>query len=94
MAHSTDLSHAWSLQVPQDVPPTPGVVSGGVHIAYRERFGSAVVRNLIDHQQPIQQKRDKDDMELLRKILTGIAKRPDHMKPNADHAAQLRAMTR
>jgi len=94
MAHSTDLSHAWSLQVPQDVPSKPGVVNGGVRIAYRERFGSAVVRNLINHQQSIQQKRDKDDMELLRKILAGIAKRPENMKPNASHAAQLRGMRR
>ena len=88
MSHSTDLSRAWSLQVPQDVPRQPGYVNGGVRIAYRTRVGSAVVENNIAHQQPIQQKRDLDDMQMLRKILSGMLKRPDHMLPNADRRRQ------
>jgi len=92
MSHFTDLSRAWSVQVPQDIPRNPNIVNGGVRIAYRERFGSAVIRNSISHQQPIQQKRDQDDMEMLRKILSGIVKRPQAMLPNAEHQAQSAAM--
>ena len=88
----TDLSQAWSKQVPQDIPWNPNIVNGGVKIAYRTRFGSAVVRNSITHQQPIQQKRDKDDMELLRQLLTGLVKRPESKLPNAAHHAQMAAL--
>ena len=84
----TDQSQAWSKQVPQDVPSNPHLVAGGVLIAYRSRFGSAVIINEISHQRPIQQKRDKDDMELLRQILAGLVKRPPSMLPNAEHRAQ------
>ena len=92
MAHSTDLSKAWSLQVPRDVPRDPNIVNGGVRIAYKTRFGSAIVRNSISHQQSIVQKRDKDDMETLRQLLSGIMKRPENKLPNADHKAQMAAM--
>ena len=92
MSHATDLSLAWSKQVPQDVPRNPNLVNGGVRIAYRERFGSAVLRNNVQHQKPIQQKRDQDDMEQLRQLLSGLMKRPDSKLPNAGHRAQMMAL--
>ena len=90
--HATDLSQAWSSQVPQDIPFNPNIVNGGVRIAYRSRFGSSVIRNNITHQKPIQQKRDQDDMQLLRKLLAGLVKRPDSKLPNAAHRAQMEAL--
>ena len=90
--HITDLSQAWSKQVPQDVPSNPNITNGGVIIAYRDHFGSAVSVSNIAHQQPITQKRDKDDMEQLRAILSGIMKRPDARQPNADFHAQQQRM--
>ena len=90
--HATDLSLAWSKQVPQDIPRNPNIVNGGVRIAYRERFGSAVIRNNIEHQKPIQQKRDKDDIEQLRQLLSGLMKRPESQLPNAGHRAQMAAL--
>ena len=92
MSHSTDLSQAWSKQVPQDIPWNPNLVNGGVRIAYRSHFGSGVVRNSITHQKPIQQKRDKDDMEQLRQLLSGMMKRPDSKLPNAGAHAQMAAL--
>ena len=90
--HITDLSRAWSLQVPQDVPRNPNITNGGVIIAYRDHFGSAVSVSNIQHQQPITQKRDKDDMQQLRALLSGIMKRPDAAQPNAAFHAQQRQM--
>ena len=92
MSHSTDLSQAWSKQVPQDIPWNPNLVSGGVRIAYRSRFGSAFAQNSITHQKPIQQKRDQDDMEQLRNLLSGLMKRPDSKLPNAERDAHMKAL--
>ena len=90
--HITDLSRAWSLQVPQDVPRNPNIRNGGVIIAYRDHFGSAVSISNIQHQQPITQKRDQDDMQQLRALLSGIMKRPDSAQPNAEFHAQQKRM--
>ena len=90
--HFTDLSRAWSKQVPQDIPANPNIANGGVQIAYRSHFGSSVVKNNITHQQPIQQKRDKDDMEQLRQLLSGLVKRSASQLPNAGHRAQMSAL--
>ena len=90
--HFTDLSRAWSKQIPQDTPTNPNITNGGVKIAYRSHFGSGIIRNEIAHQRPIQQKRDQDDMEQLRQLLSGLVKRSANQLPNAGHRAQMSAL--
>ena len=74
MQHFTDLSHAWSKQVPQDIPFDPRLVKGGVRIQSRSKKlpRAATIQLPTYGQIPIQQKRDMDDMEQLRKMLGGL----------------------
>ena len=83
--HLTDLSRAWSFQIPFDFPRDPSRVDGGTRIVGRDRVGPAVVITNISHHQSIQQKRQEDDLEKLRKILSGVMQRPQSMMPNAEY---------
>ena len=88
MSHRTDLSQAFSVQVPFDIAPNPNVVAGRVFLATRTKFGSGVIVRPVAHQQPIKQKRDETDMEQLRKMLGGLMQRPQAKMPNQEHADQ------
>ena len=82
-SHFTDLRHAWSMQVPQDLPRNPNKVFGGVIIVDRD-YGLPEMPPIIPrHMHPIMQKRNTDDLEKIRQMLSGLLKRPAGQTPNA-----------
>ena len=82
--HFTDLARAWSMQI-KDLPPSDRYVYGGVLMIGREYAGPPAEPIQATHQQPIVQKRNQDDMEMLRQMLAGLAKRPQQAQPNAEN---------
>ena len=71
-----------------DLPRNPLLTFGGVRIIGRHTYGPVETFTSIPvtHQVPIKVKRDQDDLEKLRQLLGGLAKRPPQMMPNAGHS--------
>ena len=83
MSHITNFEQAMSRQI-SDLAPNPLIRYVGTVIVGRYLSGPPSVFNpRIAHQTAIKGKRDKDDMEMLRQILSGMIKRPANMMANA-----------
>ena len=83
MSHITNWENAMSRQI-SDLQPNPNIRYVGTVIVGRTLSGPPSVFNpKVTHQTAVKGKRDKDDMEMLRQILSGMVKRPANMLANA-----------
>ena len=80
--HMTDLRYAWNMQI-KDLPRNPRYVFGGTLRASRDYLAPQLAPIRPKYMQPIVQKRNTDDLEKIRQMLTGLLKRPPGMTPNA-----------
>lgn len=74
---------AWAHLVMQ-VPADPRVHFGGVRLIRERKYGADIIRNMVQGLQPIAQKKDNDELAILKKILQmsqGAAAAPKMQRP-------------